>query len=105
LRVRDAPRAPDQDRSARDRAHRAHSRPPTNQLPGRDIVPNRSTRFAPIRPMSAGASRPKNEPPDRGTSTPTRCTASSITPSGPVGPRERARSTDRKMRRVMHDYG
>ena len=33
-RVRDDPRAPDQDRRARDRAHRAHSHPSADQLPG-----------------------------------------------------------------------
>jgi hypothetical protein len=33
LRVRDAPRAPYQDRSARDRTYRAHSRPVTDKCP------------------------------------------------------------------------
>jgi hypothetical protein len=41
-RVCDDPRTPDQDRCACDRAHRAHSRPPANQLPGTGIVPNRA---------------------------------------------------------------
>jgi hypothetical protein len=50
-RVCDDPRPPDQDWCARDRAHRAHSRPSADQLPGSGIVPNRSPRPAPIRPM------------------------------------------------------
>jgi hypothetical protein len=68
-RVRDDPRPPDQDWSARDRAHRAHPYPTANRLPGRGIVPNRSTWPAPIRPVSSGASRPKRAA-GRGRSTP-----------------------------------
>ena len=68
-RVRDDPRAPDQDWCARDRARRAHSHSPADQLPGSGIVPNRSTRPAPIRPVNCGASRP-NRAAARGRSTP-----------------------------------
>jgi hypothetical protein len=57
-RALDDPKRPDQDWGASDRAHRAHSRPPTDQLPGTSIVPNRSTRAAPIRPVSSGPDEP-----------------------------------------------
>jgi hypothetical protein len=94
-RVRDDPRAPDQDWCTRDRAHRAYSRPPANQLPGSGIVPNRCTRPHAVRSMSRGASRPKRAA-DRGRSIPTRCTARGITPIQPVGLQVCSRSTDRK---------
>ena len=63
-RVRDDPRAPDQDRRARDRAHRAHPHPAADQLPGAGVVPNRRARPAAVRPMSRGAACP-DEPPTR----------------------------------------
>ena len=58
------PRAPDQDRRARDRACRAHPRPAAHQLPGRGAVPVRRTRPHAVRPMSRGAVCP-DEPPTR----------------------------------------
>jgi Transposase DDE domain group 1 len=68
----------------------------------RNGVPNSSTRDAQIRPMSRGALGPKRAA-DRGRSTPTRCIASSITPTRPIGPQVRARSTHRKNGHAMHD--
>ena len=63
-RVRDDPRAPDQDWRARDRAHRAHPRPTADELPGGGIVPNRRARPHAVRPMSRGAVCP-DEPPTK----------------------------------------
>jgi hypothetical protein len=59
LRVRDAPRAPDQDRCACHRAHRAHPRPAADKLPGGSIVQSRRARSAAIRPMTCGATCPQ----------------------------------------------
>jgi len=64
LRVRDAPRAPDQDRGARDRTYRAHSRPVADELPGGSTVPRRCAWPDAVRPLSHGAARP-DEPPTR----------------------------------------
>jgi hypothetical protein len=53
-------------RSLADRTHCAHPRPPYNQLPGRDLVPNRRTRPHAVRPVSCWAhscrSTPKRVP-------------------------------------------
>ena len=62
LRVRDHPGAPDQDRRARDRAHRAHPHPAADQLPGGRVVPHRRARPAAVRPMSRGAACPAEPP-------------------------------------------
>jgi len=64
LRVRDAPRAPDQDRGARDRTYRAHSCSVADELPGGSTVPRRSAWPDAVRPLSHGAARP-DEPPTR----------------------------------------
>ena len=92
-RVRDDPRAPDQDRRARDRAHRAHPRPAADELPGGRIVPHRRARPHAVRPMSRGAACP-DEPPTKADQPQTRCTASCLTPIQPDGSPARARSTD-----------
>src|SRR5271155_4233368 len=84
LRVRDAPRAPDQDRRARHRAHRAHPRPAADELPGGSVVQSRRARPAAIRPMSRGAVCP-SEPRTEANQPQTRCTASRLTPIQPVG--------------------
>jgi hypothetical protein len=95
-RVRDDPRAADQHWCARDRAHRAYSRPPANQLPGSGIVPNSSrTRLAPIRPVSCAAVCP-DEPPTKADQTQRVAQRVASTPIQPVGPQVRARSTDGK---------
>ena len=94
-RVHDDQRAPDQDRRSRDRAHRAHSRPPADELPAGGVVPDRSARPHAVWPVSCGASRPKRAA-GRGTSTLTRCVASGFTPIQSGGSQLRARSTDRK---------
>jgi hypothetical protein len=70
------------------RAHRAHSRRPADQLPGK-------RRCSGPRPVSCGASRPKRAA-GRGTSTPKLCTASGLTPIQSGGSQLRARSTDEK---------
>jgi hypothetical protein len=58
-RVRDDPRAPDQDRSTRDRTHRAHPHPAADQLPRRAVVPNRRTRPHAVRPITPRGSVPR----------------------------------------------
>ena len=83
-RVRDDPRASDQDRCARDRAHRAHPHPAADQLPGAGVVPDRRARPDAVRPMSRGAACP-DEPPTKADQPHTRCTASCLTPIPPDG--------------------
>ena len=85
-RVRDDPRAPDQDRRARDRAHRAHPHPAADQLPGAGVVPDRRARPDAVRPMSRGAACP-DEPPTEADQPHTCCTASCLTPIPPDGRR------------------
>jgi hypothetical protein len=93
LRVCHAPRAPDQDRRARHRAHRAHPRPTADELPGGSVVQSRRARPAAIRPLSRGAAC-ADEPPTEADQPQTRCTASRLTPIQPVGSPTRARSPD-----------
>src|SRR5439155_22697334 len=62
VRVRNDPRAPDQDRGACDRAHRAHPCPAADELPGKGAVPRRRAPPHAIRPMNRGAVCP-DEPP------------------------------------------
>jgi hypothetical protein len=64
LRVRNHPGASDQDRRARDRAHRTHPHPAADQLSGAGAVPHRRARLAAVRPMICGAACPA-EPPTR----------------------------------------
>ena len=59
VRVRDHPRAPDQDRGARDRAHRAHPRPTADELPGCGAVQARRARLHAGRPVSGGGRGPR----------------------------------------------
>ena len=61
-RVRNHPRAPDQDRRARDRAHRAHPHPAADELPASGVVPRRRARPHAIRPVSRGAASPDVPP-------------------------------------------
>jgi hypothetical protein len=51
-------RAPDQDRCARDRAHRAHPHPTADQLSGGSAVPRRRIRPDALRTMRCGAKSP-----------------------------------------------
>src|SRR5262249_11168910 len=83
-RLRTFARAPDQDRRARDRTHRAHPRPTADELPGRGVVPGRRTRPEAVRPMSRGAACP-DEPPTEAIQHQTRCTASGFTPIPSIG--------------------
>lgn len=62
MRVRDAPRAPDQDRGARDRACRAYPRAAADELPGSGAIPVRRTQLNAVRPMSRGAVCPYEPP-------------------------------------------
>ena len=62
VRVRDAPRAPDQDRGARDRACRAYPRAAADELPGSGAIPVRRTQLNAVRPMSRGAVCPYEPP-------------------------------------------
>ena len=64
LRVRDAPRARDQDWGARDRTYRAHSRSVADELPGGSTVPRPRAWPDAVRPLSHGAACPY-EPPTR----------------------------------------
>jgi hypothetical protein len=61
------------------RAHRAHSRPTADQLPGAGAVPSRRARPHAVRSMSRGAACP-DEPPTQADQSQTCCTASGLTP-------------------------
>ena len=63
-RVRDHPRAPDQDRRPCDRTCRAHPHSAADELPGGRTVPRRSAWPDAVRPLSHGAACP-DEPPTR----------------------------------------
>jgi hypothetical protein len=58
-RVRNHPRAPDQDRRARRRAPRAHPHPAADQLPGRGVVPRRRARHHAVWSVSGGDVAPR----------------------------------------------
>ena len=59
VRVRDAPRAPDQDRGARDRACRTYPRAAADELPGSGAIPVRRTQ------LNAAAHEPRGRVPLR----------------------------------------
>jgi Transposase DDE domain group 1 len=100
----DAPRAPDQDRGARDRTYRAHSRPVADELPGGSTVPRRCAWPDAVRPLSHGAACP-DEPPTRQINS--QCVAQRVEHTDPGGRIDgmRAPARQAKTRGVMHDPG
>ena len=105
VRVRDHPRAPDQDRRARDRAHRAHPRPAADELPGRRHC-SEPSRSASCRPAHEPRGRVPRRAADKGRSTPY-ALHSELPHTDPAGRIAGARPSPdvQKTLRVVHDCG